>query len=189
MQKPAKIMLGVVGGALALGIIANVSSGADTTPAPAAQDRPAATTAAPRSAAPVTTVKAIPLPPPPPPAPLAPHRALNARDWQLLAKDPDAHKGERVIVYGRVTQFDSATGTSGFRANVHGVKQEKWYDYDTNTILKGDEAKLKDVVEDDLFKAEVTVSGSYSYDTSIGGNTTAPELAVDSITITGQADS
>lgn len=44
-----------------------------------------------------------------------------AREWALIAKSPDQHAGERIIVYGEVTQFDAATGTSAFRANVDGV--------------------------------------------------------------------
>jgi hypothetical protein len=39
------------------------------------------------------------------------------------------------------------------------------------------------VVTNDQFKAEVTVGGSFSYDTQIGGNTTVPVLQIDSITV------
>jgi hypothetical protein len=136
------------------------------------------TFAAPAAApAPVTT--AAPTPP----------KAITAREWALIAKNPDAHIGERVIVYGEVTQFDSATGDSGFRANVDGVNHPIKYgyaDYDTNTVLSATSASiLNDLVQDDVFKAEVTVLGSYSYDTQIGGSTTVPSLAVTKITVTG----
>jgi hypothetical protein len=121
-----------------------------------------------------------------PAAPLAPHRTVNAHEWQVIAKDPDAHEGERIIVYGRVTQFDAATGDDTFRASVDGVARPGYeYAYDTNTMLSGDASALRDIVNDDLFRAEVTVAGSLSYDTQIGGTTTVPRLTVDTIKVTG----
>jgi len=42
-------------------------------------------------------------------------------------------------------------------------------------------------VNDDLFRAEVTVTGAYSYDTTMGGNVTAPKLEVTAIKVTGTA--
>jgi PASTA domain len=121
---------------------------------------------------------------PPPPAPAEPYRKLSARDWQVIAKNPDAHIGERVIVHGRVTQFDAATGTTAFRASVDGVRQKQAYDYDTNTMLGGDAADLEDIVLDDEFTAEVTVRGSLTYQTQIGGTTTVPVLLVQTISRT-----
>lgn len=114
------------------------------------------------------------LPPPPP-------RAISSREWAVIAKSPDAHKGERLIVFGKVTQFDSVTGPASFRANVDGERKKRDYDYDVNTILQGDGATLADIVADDLFRAEVTVTGSYSYTTTMGGTLTVPLLQVDSI--------
>ncbi len=40
-----------------------------------------------------------------------------------------------------------------------------------------------DVVADDQFTAEVTVRGSMTYSTQIGGSTTVPLLEVDGITV------
>jgi hypothetical protein len=121
---------------------------------------------------------------PPPSAPAEPHRKLSARDWQVIAKNPDAHIGERVIVHGRVTQFDAATGTTAFRASVDGVRQKRAYDYDTNTLLTGDAVDLQDIVVDDEFTAEVMVRGSLTYQTQIGGSTTVPVLLVRTISRT-----
>jgi hypothetical protein len=39
-----------------------------------------------------------------PAAPPVPHRVIDSRDRRIIAKNPDAHEGERIIVYGRVTQ-------------------------------------------------------------------------------------
>lgn len=114
-----------------------------------------------------------------------PARDISSRDWALIAKSPDSHVGERIIVYGNVTQFDSATGTSIFRANVDGDQHDQWYDYDTNTFLTGSDTMFAEVVQDDIFRAEVTVAGSYSYTTTMGGTMTVPQLTVDKIDVIG----
>ena len=58
-----------------------------------------------------------------------------------------------------------------------------YVDHDQNTILTGQESKLKKLVEGDRFTAKVTVLESYSDDTQAGGNTTVPSLQVDSISV------
>lgn len=123
--------------------------------------------------------------------PPEPARKISAREWQLIAKDPGSHIGERVIVYGQVTQFDASTGTEGFRANVDGVVHKPKYgfaDYDTNTILGGDEGLLREVVQGDLFKAEVTVLGAYTYETTLGGQLTVPKLQITKVDVIGHVD-
>ena len=40
-----------------------------------------------------------------------------------------------------------------------------------NTPLTGNAKRLNDLVEDDVFRASVTVLGKIDYDTQIGGNT------------------
>lgn len=122
--------------------------------------------------------------------PPAPPKEINSRDWQLIARTPDAHIGERIVVFGQVTQFDSATGVDTFRANVDGVKHPVRYgyaDYETNTVLSGTSAVLGDLVKDDLFRAEATVLGSLSYATTMGGSTTVPSLEVSKIEVIGSA--
>jgi hypothetical protein len=181
----------VIGGLLLL-LVISANSGSDSgQPATSASPQPTATAEAKPAAAANTPAVVAPKPAPAAPAPLDKAKAINARTWQLIAKDPEAHAGERVIVYGQVTQFDAATGTDNFRANVDGVVHKPEYgyaDYETNTLLSGDEGTLKDVVEGDLFKAEVTVDGAKSYDTAIGGNTTAPQLTVTKIEVIGHLD-
>lgn len=125
------------------------------------------------------------------PAPQAPAQAIKARDWQLIAKDPNAHIGERIVVYGQVMQFDSNTSALSFRANVDGVVHKPSYgyaDYPTNTMLTGiGGADLSQVVVDDLFKAEVTVLGALDYETAMGGQLSVPNLSVSKIEVIGQA--
>ncbi|MEU9828522.1 hypothetical protein [Micromonospora chersina] len=154
---------------------ANPSTAAPTTAAPTTA---APTTAAPTSAAPSPT-KTAALPKPKPPS----YKTLTARQWKLIAKNPDGHIGEHYVVYGRVTQFDAATGTDTFRADVAHRRMSDEFDYETNTMLSGTGTDLENLVEDDIFRANVMVLGSYSYDTQIGGSTTAPLLQIDSIKV------
>ncbi|MGC3993500.1 MAG: hypothetical protein QM779_05135 [Propionicimonas sp.] len=119
------------------------------------------------------------------------YKILSSRGFKLLAKDPDSYIGKTYIIHGEVTQFDSATGTDTFRADTGPKKLRISYgfvDYEQNSILTGDKSKLKKLVEGDCFNAKVTVLGSYSYDTQIGGNTTVPLFEVDSISVYGSTD-
>jgi hypothetical protein len=52
-----------------------------------------------------------------------------------------------------------------------------------NTMLTGSAKELDDLVEDDIFKASVTVLGSIDYDTQISGNTSVLLLDVNSIKV------
>jgi hypothetical protein len=114
------------------------------------------------------------------------YQAIAPRDFALLVKNPDAYVGQKFVVYGAVTQFDSATGPSTFRGNTGAVPQADWYDYDQNTIIQArDPAILTDVVEDDMVTMYVEVGGSYTYETQIGGSTTVPLLYVNIIDVTG----
>ena len=146
-----------------------------TSTAPTAAPTPS--TIAPSSAAPATSS------PPPKPKPKPTYKALSERQWKLIAKNPDEHIGETYVVYGVVTQFDAATGDDMFRADVAHKNMAYTYDYETNTLLIGSAEQLKNLVEDDEFRANVTVLGSFTYDTQIGGSTTVPLLQVDSIKI------
>ncbi len=128
--------------------------------------------------------------PPAQPAPSAKknHRSLSSHTFKLLAKDPDAYIGDTYVIYGEITQFDAATGTEAFRANTGPKKLRISYgyvDYTQNSILGGSVSKLSKLVEGDCFSAKVTVLGSYSYDTQLGGNTTVPMFQVDSIQVYG----
>ncbi|RAO24684.1 hypothetical protein ONO23_03808 [Micromonospora noduli] len=200
-EKRSKVRAWVVGGiALAVilccgGAVIGTFNGDESKPTAGASSSPAAsptsaspttitpTTAAPTSAAPTSAIpsptKAAPPPKPKPPS----YKTLTERQWKLIAKDPDGYLGKTYVVYGRVTQFDAATGTDSFRADVAHRRMAEDYDYETNTILNGSASDLDNLVEDDIFRANVTVLGSFSYDTQIGGETTVALLQVDSIKV------
>lgn len=114
------------------------------------------------------------------PSPTPSFDDVTERGWQLIAKDPQAHAGEAIVVYGVVTQFDAATGDDTFLAHVGSADMDP-YDYPTNTLLTGAASDLADLVEGDEFQAQVIVAGSYSYDTASGGSRTVPLLLIDTI--------
>lgn len=113
--------------------------------------------------------------------PVGTFNKMTARQWKKLVKDPDSHIGDQVIIYGVIYQFDAATGSDAFLAYTDPVKRSDSYDYRENAWFVGEEEVLADFVEDDMFVAKVTVTGSLSYDTQSGGNTTVPEFEVHSI--------
>lgn len=87
-----------------------------------------------------------------------------------------------MIVFGRVTQFDSATGPCTFRADLSHAQAGK-YDYEHNSMFTAGDGLfscdvLDDIVAEDIVQITATVTGSLSYDTSIGGSTTVPEFQV-----------
>lgn len=126
--------------------------------------------------------------PAPEPANPADYAVISERDWALITKDPDAHIGEKIVLFAQVTQFDSATGTDTFRANAAVDQLEYWSLDGTNTIFVGDEELLGPVVQGDIVKVYATVLGSLSYETQIGGNTTVPSIAVGLIEVIGHSD-
>jgi hypothetical protein len=117
------------------------------------------------------------------------YAAIKPRDFALLVKSPDKHIGKKYVIYGHVTQFDSATGDDTFRADTAATRQSEWYDYDVNTLVCAEDAALlDDVVQDDLVTMYVEVLGSFSYDTQIGGSTTVPHFQVRIIKVTGSTN-
>lgn len=119
----------------------------------------------------------------------APARVISARDWQVIAKDPEAHDGDRIVLFGEVTQFDTALGPDRFRASVDAVQHA--YDevpgYDTTVVLSGSRSDLAGVVEGDVFRAEVTVEGTSDHRMMLGGDITLPALTVTEIQVIGSA--
>ncbi|MFF0284508.1 DUF2510 domain-containing protein [Rhodococcus aetherivorans] len=111
---------------------------------------------------------------------------ISERDFALIAKNPSTAVGRKIVLFGRVYQFDSATGTGAFLAYTEPVQGNSKYDYDQNTWVNAhDPTILEPVVEDDIVKMYVEVKGAYSYDTQIGGNTTVPEVTVNIIEVVG----
>jgi hypothetical protein len=119
------------------------------------------------------------------------YKKITHRQWAKINRNPDAHIGEAITIYGEITQSDAATGTQAALADVDGVFRPLEYgyaDYDDNALLSADGDELADAVEKDTFRAKVEIMGSYTYDTQIGGSTTVPQLKVRSLKVTGSSD-
>ena len=109
---------------------------------------------------------------------------VTERQWAKVVRDPDAFIGQRYIIYGQVTQLDSATGANRFRAETaHTVTTEYGFYEGADTVLTGDEDDLSNLVEGDVFRATVTVIGSFEDDTNMAGNKTVPYLTVDKLKV------
>lgn len=183
------VVAAIIVALLGIGIATSNSENDQTAPPPAVTASPAVTTSA-------TTPTPTPSPSAAPatqqiPAAKKTYRSLSSRTFKLLAKDPDAYIGKTYVIYGEITQFDAATGANAFRASTGPKKLRISYgyvNYDQNVIMSGTPSRLAKLVEGDCFSAKVTVLGSYSYDTQVGGNTTVPLFEVDSIKIYGSTD-
>lgn len=119
-------------------------------------------------------------------APTIKFETVTAREWKKIAKNPDAHIGEAIVLYGYVTQADGSTGDEYVRANADAVRHRGEYgylDYDTNTILTAGKADFSDLVEDDVFRIKAVVVGKLDYETALGGETSAPVLTVEALSI------
>lgn len=84
-----------------------------------------------------------------------------------------ARRGEvRHLRQGRAFRFGHRH--VAFRANTGGEHQEKSFHYDVNTMVSAaDPDKVSEIVENDLIKMYVRVTGELTYSTTIGGSTTA----------------
>ena len=111
------------------------------------------------------------------------YSAIGEREYGVLARNPDAEKGRRIVVYGYVTQFDSATGNAMFRANTSAIKSERWYDFDQNTIVTFDPASGGDVIERDIVTLYAEIAGNRSYTTTLGASETALALKANIIDV------
>jgi hypothetical protein len=105
---------------------------------------------------------------------------ITQREWQLILKDVEGNKNRYVVVYGKITQFDSGTGLGSFRADVAGTKEElnKPFFLGDNTFLSGDVDMLKNFVSKDKFKANVQVIGVYTYTSVSNIQISVPMLKV-----------
>lgn len=145
--------------------------------------------------APIATESADPVEPEPstepteeaPVEPAAPDLATftetDDRNWALIAKDPDAHAGTNLILYGSIMQFDSATGRCAMLIDTAATQKDVSFDYSQSVMaVSGDWETtcpaFDPLVEDDHVKIWATVVKSFSYDTQIGGNTTVPMVEV-----------
>ncbi|KUI09899.1 hypothetical protein AU190_05645 [Mycolicibacterium acapulense] len=175
---------------LAVGVLLGLQLSGSDPDAPDAE-RPSPTVAAPAPTAPAPTVQQEPTARRPAPDTTRLDRSTYAtvtqREFALMAKDPDAWAGRKIVVYGVITQFDSATGATSFRADTGPAPMMDVYDYDQNTVITAYDADLvTDFVEKDKVTMFVEVQGAMTYETQIGGSTTVPSLMANIIESTSR---
>lgn len=196
-KRPAWVgIVAIVAGSLALlaglissiGLIALLNSPTSARPVPVVSttaEGPAADAAealpSPVSPSPQAAVTATPEPPAAPD--LSSFGTVDERTLALIAKEPDNNVGQNLIVFGSISQLDSATGPCNALISIANDQKENSYDYEQNSFAtSGDAASTCPVfdplVQGDHVKLWVTVLGSFSYDTQIGGNTTVPAFQV-----------
>lgn len=123
----------------------------------------------------------------PAPASSGEYQDLTNRQFAKIMRNPDAHVGEKVLVFGEIFQFDQFTGDDAFLADVEGDQDSCEYgicDYwskGSTALLVADGASFDDFIEEDVFMAHATIVGTYEYDTQIGGSTGAVEFTVEKI--------
>jgi hypothetical protein len=105
------------------------------------------------------------------------YHALAPRDFALLVRDPDSHVGEKVVIYGKISQFDAATGKNEFRGDTGPLAPGEGDAYSQNTYLVAPVAgTVANVVEKDQLRMFAEVMGSYTYDTTTNGHIYGPEV-------------
>lgn len=115
------------------------------------------------------------------------YREVTEREYKQIAKDPGEHEGERIILYGVITQADDITGDKALRASTGAEPTLFDWDYDVNAVLAVEDGTiLEDVVEDDRVKLWVEVAGDFSYETELGGELTVPLLSVGVLEVTDE---
>ncbi len=123
---------------------------------------------------------------PPTPVVASDYSELGERDLALIVKEPDSYKGKRVVVFARVTQFDSATGSCKFLASTSAAREGIASAFGNNSLFSGGAGgvgcdQLKEFVVKDEVKILATVRGPFTYDARLGGSLTVPEFRIDQI--------
>ena len=109
--------------------------------------------------------------------------ACGVVDVDSLEKDPDAYTGTCVHLWANISQYDANTGVCSFRAELSAVRSTYWLDYSGNAIFLTDSdtecPELDGIDVDDFIEVWAIGSGSYTYDTTIGGSATATLWSID----------
>jgi hypothetical protein len=100
-----------------------------------------------------------------------PARQVTTAEWNGIARDPDAHTGERVIVYGQVIQADANTGPNAVLITAGPQASE----YSSYVLVTGDVTHLS---QGDDLRAEIEIVGRIDYDTLLGGSNSAVQASL-----------
>ncbi len=104
------------------------------------------------------------------------YEEINGRDFALVVKDPWANNDRRIVLRGKIFQFDTITGTDRFLANV-GTSANGIGNNQTAQFI-GIESELDSFVEGDEVILHVVVDGEYAYTSTSDKFTTVPRFQV-----------
>ncbi|MFC9519014.1 hypothetical protein ACFTSD_25060 [Nocardiaceae bacterium NPDC056970] len=113
----------------------------------------------------------------------ASYETLTPRDYALIAKNPTKNIGKRIVVFGKVSQFDSATGPNLFMANTAAEPKSDLWGLETSAVVTGKSGLFDDVVADDVVKIWATVTGDWTYDTALNFERTVLSLQANMIEV------
>jgi hypothetical protein len=102
------------------------------------------------------------------------YETVTERQFALMMKDPNTYIGLRIVICGKVTQFDTSTGRTRFRADVMGQPGSK--SKENSMIDVVDPSLVKNVVEGDSVTMFVEIAGTQTYRTRIGGEQKVPKF-------------
>jgi len=102
--------------------------------------------------------------------------------YAVIIKDPDSHIGEKLQIFGVVTQFDPMTGNSAFLADTGTYAWPTASSFHESVLIEArNPAILADVVKGDLVRMYVEVEGTATYRTGLGIKRTVPAFTVNII--------
>ena len=117
------------------------------------------------------------------------YSSITSHDWALISKNPDEHKGEKIHIFGQIDEFNSLTGTDKFLADTDGVNDLAngfWSSTYLESYMVGTQEMFSSLAKGDVFEADVTVDGSFSYQSAIGTQVVV-KLQVDNISYIASA--
>ncbi len=171
----ARLRAAVVGLAAAASLaLAGCSTSLDAGPEPgpgAASGTPSPTV----TAAPTTTVAVDP----------AAFTAIDRPTWDAIAHDPEAAKGQRVVVYGTVERVFTSAGPGVLQARVTTTQPADPAE-GTGAVVRVDAAAAADVQPGDVLELRATVAGAFGGAT--GATNRAPELTAVAVDEVGLRD-
>lgn len=100
--------------------------------------------------------------------------------YDELKKDPDARSGSVVTYKGEVFQYDSRTTTASMIISVTSEGYGFWSD-EMHLLLNP--ALGANVDEKDIIQVWGRVTGSYTYETAMGGSNTVPQVLIEYLTV------
>ncbi|MEV0945618.1 hypothetical protein [Rhodococcus sp. NPDC049939] len=112
------------------------------------------------------------------------YETLSEREYEKIVRNPEAHEGRKILVYGTVFQFDTRTGPEVFMADTGAQKVASIF-YDQYTAVTGDAEVFVEVVEDDLVAIYASVAGTQVYETVSGDDREVPLLRASIVDVIG----